>query len=135
MAYQTVVDRLQRKYETAKTLVPAPEVLDNPEANKGVIAFGSSSLPMREALDTLASKGLPLNYLRLRALPLSAEVEAFIEKNSTIYVVEQNRDGQLTSILRANYPRWANKFHSVLHYDGLPMTAQNIVDPLLNEKG
>lgn len=135
IAYKTVVDRLNKKFETAKTLVPKPEVIENSKASMGVIAFGSTALPMKEALDTMESKGLPLNYLRLKALPFTKEVDEFIAKQSVIFVVEQNRDAQLASILKANYPQAASKFRSVLHYDGLPMTAKNIYSPILNEKG
>lgn len=134
-AYQKVIDRLSKKYETAKTLVPKPEVIENAKANMGLIAFGSTSLPMKEALDTMESKGLPLNYLRIKALPFTKEVDEFVEKQSTIFVVEQNRDGQMAMLLKTHYPQAAAKIRSVLHYDGLPMTAQNIYSPLLNEKG
>jgi 2-oxoglutarate ferredoxin oxidoreductase subunit alpha len=134
-AYQTVVDRLNKKYETAKTLVPKPELVENPKANMGIIAFGSTSLPMKEALAAMETKGLPLNYLRLKALPFTKEVEEFIARQSMIFVVEQNRDAQMASLLKMHYPQSAAKIRSILHYDGLPMTAEHIYSPLLNEKG
>lgn len=134
-AYKVVVDRLNKKHETAKTLVPKPELIENPKANMGVLAFGSTSLPMKEALVTIESKGLPLNYLRLKALPFTKEVDEFVAKQTVIFVVEQNRDAQMASLLKIHYPQAATKFRSVLNYDGLPMTAQQIFSPILNEKG
>lgn len=133
--YKTVVDRLNKKYETAKTLVPKPELVENSKACMGIIAFGSTALPMKEALQTMEAKGLPLNYLRLKALPFTKEVDEFIGGQSKIFVVEQNRDAQMAAILRNHYPEHAHKIRSVLHYDGLPMTAQQIYSPILNEKG
>ncbi len=134
-AYKVVVDRLSKKHETAKTLVPKPELIENEKANMGVLAFGSSSLPMKEALAIMESKGLPLNYLRLKALPFTKEVDDFVAKQAVVFVVEQNRDGQMASLLKMHYPQAATKFRSVLHYDGLPMTAKNIYAPILTEKG
>jgi 2-oxoglutarate ferredoxin oxidoreductase subunit alpha len=134
-AYRAVVDRLNKKYETAKTLVPSPEIIENPKANMGIIAFGSTALPMKEALDVMSSKGLQLNYLRLKALPFNNEVEDFVNSQASIFVVEQNRDGQMASLLKIHFPHAAGKFKSVLHYDGLPLTAKNIYLPLLSEKG
>ena len=134
-AYKRGVDRLNKKFETAKTLVPKPDVLENPKAKSGVVAFGSSTLPMREALDHLDVQGLPLNYLRLKALPFTKEVDAFIAAQEKVFVVEQNRDGQMASLLKLHYPQAAAKIQSVLHYDGLPITARHIYSPILNEKG
>lgn len=134
-AYKVVVDRLAKKHETAKTLVPKPEIKENPKASMGIIAFGSTSLPMTEALANLEANGLPLNFLRLKALPFTAEVDAFIDKQSVIFVVEQNRDAQMATLLRSHYPKAAGKFRSILNYDGLPITAKNIYAPILSEKG
>jgi 2-oxoglutarate ferredoxin oxidoreductase subunit alpha len=127
--YLEVVDRLKRKYETAKTHVPKP-VFRNLGSAKGVLAFGSSDPAVTEAQDLLAEGGLKTDYLRLRALPFTAEVDAFVQEKQVVYVVEQNRDGQLANIFRETYPAHATKFKSVLHYDGLAIDAQCIVDQI-----
>lgn len=130
-AYLKVIDRLTKKYETAKKFVPKPILTERTNASAGIIAFGSTQLPMNEALDHLASKGKPMDCLRVRALPFSDEVANFLKKHSQIFVVEQNRDAQMLSLLRTNYPEYANKMFSIRHYDGMPITAENITNPIL----
>lgn len=130
-AYLKVLDRLSKKFETAKQYVPKPIIEERAKSVAGIIAFGSTSLPMSEVLDGLTAKGKPMDYLRLRALPFTEEVTAFVKKHTHIYVVEQNRDAQMLSLLRMNYPEFATKFISIRHYDGMPITAENIVNPIL----
>jgi len=127
--YLEVVDRLRRKYENAKTHVPVP-VFRNLGSAKGVLAFGSSDPAVIEAQDILAEGGLKTDYLRLRALPFTAEVDAFVKEKQVVYVVEQNRDGQMANIFRETYPEYATKFKSVLHYDGHAIAAKSIVDQI-----
>ncbi len=127
--YVAVVDRLRKKYETAKSYVPKP-VFRNLGSAKGILAFGSSDPAVIEAQDMLAEGGLNTDYLRLRALPFTAEVDAFVKEKQVIYVVEQNRDGQMTNLLREFYPGHATKFKSVLHYNGLALDAQTIIDQI-----
>jgi len=127
--YLAVVDRLKRKYETAKTHVPTP-VFRNLGSDKGVLAFGSSDPAVIEAQDLLAEGGLKTDYLRLRALPFTAEVDAFVKEKQVVYVVEQNRDGQMANLFREAYPEVATKFKSVLHYNGHAIDAQGIVDQI-----
>ncbi|WP_291271796.1 2-oxoacid:acceptor oxidoreductase subunit alpha [Geothrix sp.] len=127
--YLAVVDRLKRKYETAKTHVPGP-VFRNLGSDKGVLAFGSSDPAVIEAQDILAETGLKTDYLRLRALPFTAEVDAFVKEKKVIYIVEQNRDGQMANLFRETYPEYATKFKSVLHYDGHAIDAKCIVDQI-----
>ncbi len=129
--YQVVLDRIARKHNTARKLVPKPIVDLLSGAKIGIIAYGSSHGPMQEARDILSQHGIPCNYLRLRALPLSEEVEAFIAQNDRVYVVEQNRDGQLLDLLRSELFAHSLKFRSVRHYDGLPLHAIAIVQPIL----
>ena len=124
--YLEVVDRLKRKYETAKTHVPAP-LFRNQGSAKGILAFGSSDPAVIEAQDLLAEGGLKTDYLRLRALPFTAEVDAFVAEKQVVYVVEQNRDGQMANLFRETYPEHATKFKSVLHYDGHAIDAHCIV--------
>ena len=127
--YLEVMDRLKRKYETAKSFVPGP-VFRNQGSDKGVLAFGSSDPAVVEAQDILAEGGLKTDYLRLRALPFTAEVDTYVKAKKVVYVVEQNRDGQLANLFRETYPEHATKFKSVLHYDGYAIDAKCIVDQI-----
>ena len=127
--YVAVMDRLKRKYETAKSHVPGP-VFRNLGSDKGVLAFGSSDPAVIEAQDILAQGGLKTDYLRLRALPFTAEIDAFVKEKKVVYLVEQNRDGQMANLFRETYPEHASKFKSVLHYDGYAIDAKCIVDQI-----
>jgi 2-oxoglutarate ferredoxin oxidoreductase subunit alpha len=127
--YLEVMDRLKRKYETAKSFVPGP-VFRNQGSDKGVLAFGSSDPAVIEAQDILAEGGLKTDYLRLRALPFTPEVDTYVKAKKVVYVVEQNRDGQLANLFRETYPEHATKFKSVLHYDGYAIDAKCIVDQI-----
>jgi 2-oxoglutarate ferredoxin oxidoreductase subunit alpha len=126
-AYRRVMDRLARKYETARTLVPPPVVDRVPGAVVGLVAFGSSHPAIVEARDLLAADGLATSYLLLKALPLRPEVRTFLETHTVVHVVEQNRDGQMASLLRMEYPDLAGRIRSVLHYDGHPLDARTVV--------
>jgi 2-oxoglutarate ferredoxin oxidoreductase subunit alpha len=127
--YVALVDRLRKKYETAKSFVPKPVSRDL-GSDKGILAFGSSDPAVMEAQDMLAKQGKKFDYLRLRALPFTAEVDAFVKAKKVVYVVEQNRDGQMAALLKEFYPGEATKFKSVLHYDGLALDAQSVVDKI-----
>ncbi len=133
-AYVTVLDRLRRKMENARTLVPAPEVREAKGASVGVIAYGSSHWAMLEAVDELAAQDVPVSYLRVRALPLSPDVHAFVKKYDRVYVIEQNRDGQLADRIRTEVPECADRVKSVLHYIGLPLDAQTVIDGVLAQE-
>jgi len=127
-AYPRVMDRLARKFETARTIVPAPLVDSPARAGAGLVAFGSTHHAMGEARDRLREDGIETAYLLLRAYPFTQEVRRFAETHERIYVVEQNRDAQMASLLRMEYPDLAARFRSVLHYDGLPIDAQTVAD-------
>lgn len=127
--YVALVDRLRKKIETAKSFVPKPVSRDL-GSSKGILAFGSSDPAVIEAQDSLAEAGKMFDYLRLRALPFTAEVDAFVKAKEVVYVVEQNRDGQMAALLKEFYPGQATKFRSVLHYDGLALDAQSVVDKI-----
>jgi 2-oxoglutarate ferredoxin oxidoreductase subunit alpha len=131
--YVTNLDRLNRKFDTAKTLVPGPIVQDVPDAEVGIIAYGTSHHAVEESRDQLEREtGLRTAYMRLRAYPFSAEVEAFIRRYDRIYVVEQNRDSQMQSLLKIDLPgELAAKYRSVLHYNGLPIDARSITDEIV----
>ncbi len=126
--YARNMDRLARKYETARGRVPAPILDEVDGAVVGIIAFGTSDAPMREARDMLAANGISTSYLRLRALPLNDDVKAFIDRHERVYVVEQNRDGQMFDLIRLHCGDVNDKLGSVLNYDGLPIHARHIAD-------
>ncbi|GAC1656178.1 MAG: 2-oxoacid:acceptor oxidoreductase subunit alpha [Vulcanimicrobiaceae bacterium] len=125
------LDRLVRKHDTARTFVPQP-VTDEAGANVAILATGTTHHAVVEARDILGHHGIRTDYLRIRALPLAPEVSAFIERHERVYVVEQNRDGQLYGILRSELPvNLLERLKSVRHYNGVPIDASAIVDPLL----
>ncbi|HEV2262806.1 MAG TPA: 2-oxoacid:acceptor oxidoreductase subunit alpha [Candidatus Rubrimentiphilum sp.] len=129
--YKRNLDRLARKYETARGAVPQP-VLEESGVPCGLIAFGTTHHAIVEARDRLEADGIRTDYLRLRALPFTPEITDFIERHERIYVVEQNRDGQLYGLLRAELPaHLIERLHSVRHYNGVPIDASAIIDPLL----
>ena len=126
--YVDNVQRLLRKFETAKALVPKPESRPARQATRfGVIHFGSTSPAMSEALDALDEQGLHVDALRVRAFPFSDEVSAFIARHEHVFVVEQNRDAQLRTLLMNECSIDPAKLLPVLHYDGTPITARFIV--------
>jgi 2-oxoglutarate ferredoxin oxidoreductase subunit alpha len=133
-AYPRVMDRLAHKYETARTLVPSPIVEQEEGAEVGILAFGSSHWAVVEARQRLAARRLKSGYLLLKALPFSAEVPGFLERHARIYVVEQNRDGQMAALLKSEYPHLAHKIRGVLHYSGLPITAGFVTDGILRQE-
>src|SRR5207253_8136141 len=134
--YKRVMDRLARKYETARLFVPPPVLERAAGATTGILGFGSSHWGIVEARERLAAEdGLKTNYLLLKAIPFSSDVRSFIESCDHVYVVEQNRDGQMASLLRMEYPELATKLRSILHYDGLPLDAQSIVDQVHEREG
>lgn len=123
------LDRLARKFETARKMVPRPVIETEPDSRICIMAYGSSHLAVQEARHLMREeRGWASNYLRLRALPPGEEVREFLRDHDCIYLVEQNRDGQVAAILRDEYPEFATRIRSVLHYDGLPIDARSIVD-------
>jgi 2-oxoglutarate ferredoxin oxidoreductase subunit alpha len=126
--------RLWRKMETAAGYVPAPVEARVPGAEIGLVYFGSVDQPLQEARDRLAAGGLATSALRLRALPLRREVEAFLQAHPRAYVVEMNTDGQLLTILRAEYPELATRLRSLRKNDGLPLTAEWIADGIRSQE-
>jgi 2-oxoglutarate ferredoxin oxidoreductase subunit alpha len=125
--YKETLDRLRRKHDTARGFVPKPWVESQPDVNTGVICFGSSHEAVREARDRLRAAGVETNHLLLRALPFTAEVREFMASHEVVYLMEQNRDGQMAAIFKDEYPEFATRIVSVLIYDGLPASAGEIV--------
>jgi 2-oxoglutarate ferredoxin oxidoreductase subunit alpha len=129
-------DRLARKFDTARTLVPAPVVQRDEKASIGIIAYGSSHWAVEESRDQLREEGeLATSYLRLRGYPFTPELDDFIRRHDRIYVVEQNRDAQMLSLLRMDTDATQMaRLRSVLHYNGLPIDARSITDSILAQE-
>jgi 2-oxoglutarate ferredoxin oxidoreductase subunit alpha len=129
------MDRLARKFDTARKHMPRPIIDESAHAPIGIIAYGSSDPAVAEARAVLKAKhGVATDYLRLRALPIDTDVREFIARHRITVVVEQNRDAQCASILRLECPEWSVAIRSVLHYSGLPIDAQTIVEGVLSQE-
>lgn len=126
-AYEHNMQRLLQKWETAKELVPVPEVMvGNAPATAGMIYYGTSTDAALEAVDQLREQGITINTLRIKAFPFQQDVENFIRQHDLVYVVEQNRDGQMKTLLINELDVQPDQLVSVLHYDGMPITARII---------
>ncbi|MDT8066547.1 MAG: 2-oxoacid:acceptor oxidoreductase subunit alpha [Terriglobia bacterium] len=134
--YVNNVDRLNRKFEHARSIVPKPELIGN-GSKVGVIAYGTSHWAMVETVHQLENeKDIRIDYLRIRAYPFTKEVHEFIEQHDRIYVVDQNRDGQMFTLLTLDLPnKEAAKLRSVRHYNGLPIDARSITDDITRQEG
>ncbi len=131
--YQEVVDRLLVKWDTARGMVPAP-VIEYSKFNKAaVLSIGSCDGAVKEAMVQLKEKNLGLNYCRVRGFPFNDDVREFIEKHERVYVVEQNRDAQLRSLLILDLEINPAKLTPLLHYDGMPINARFVADQILEK--
>lgn len=129
------LDRLARKFETARNFVPRPVITGESAAEVGIIAYGSTDSAMREAMDQLNARGIKIECLRLRAYPFHSSVQKFITQKKRVYVVEQNRDAQMLQLLKSDVtPESIVKLHKVLHYDGLPVDARSISDEIVRQE-
>ena len=121
------MQRLLHKFETAKTLVPQPVIRQSaPPAPQAAIFYGSTSPAMAEAVEHLREDGIALDTLRIRAFPFPDAIHDFIKAHESVFVVEQNRDGQLRSLLVNEFGIDPARLVAVLHYDGTPITARFI---------
>jgi 2-oxoglutarate/2-oxoacid ferredoxin oxidoreductase subunit alpha len=128
------MDRIKKKYETARKYVPAPILHSAKGATAGIIAFGSTEAAIQEARTLLeAEKGMKTDYLRIRAVPFTDDVRSFIESHEQLFVVELNRDGQMHQLLTLAYPEAAMKLSSVACSDGLPATANWVRNTILEK--
>jgi 2-oxoglutarate ferredoxin oxidoreductase subunit alpha len=132
-AYQDVMDRLLVKWETARGILPAAEIEYSKFNKAGILTVGSGHGACREARDRLAAQKLNLNYCRVRAFPFGDDVREFIEQHEIVYVVEQNRDAQLRSMLILDIEADATKLVSLLHYNGKPLNAGFVVSKILED--
>lgn len=128
------MDRLNRKFDTARKLVPQPVTDHNPLAEIGIIAVGTTLFPIEEARTRLSEKDMETSFMRLRALPINKEVRDFVERHDRIYVIEMNRDGQLHAILQTEMPDLATRLLSIAYLDGMPLTARWIVEAIENKE-
>lgn len=131
------LDRLARKFDTARKAVPAPVVETRDGAKVGVIGYGTTHWALTESRDQLRSEaGLETSYLRLRAFPFNGDLGAFIDAHDRVYVIEQNRDAQMLGLMRQELAGdQIKKLRKVLHYNGLPVDARSITDNILAQEG
>lgn len=128
------LNRLKKKFETAKSMVPKPVTILEGSKEVGIITMGSAEPPVEEARYLLSAEGLKTDYLRVRALPFSPEVLEFVQNHKRNYVVELNQDGQLHQILSLAIPSRSMNLISIAHSDGLPLTASWVVDQVLTRE-
>jgi 2-oxoglutarate ferredoxin oxidoreductase subunit alpha len=130
-AYQRNMDRLAKKFETAKNIVPKPHFYQSENtSNIGVIFFGTSTYAAEEAIELLKNEGIMLDAMRPRSFPFCREFEEFVESHEKVFVIEQNRDAQFKSLMLIELGTHAEKLVSVLNYDGTPVTADFIFNQI-----
>jgi len=135
--YANNMDRLAHKFNTARTLVPKPEMVRNDGNDIGIIAYGTSHHALVETLDQLQTEyGVKADYLRLRAYPFTTETHEFIAVHKRVYVVDQNRDGQMLQLLKLDIAiDDIARLRSVRHYNGLPIDARSVTDDIIAQEG
>jgi 2-oxoglutarate ferredoxin oxidoreductase subunit alpha len=135
--YENNMERLNRKFEAARSFVPRPEITKGTNAKIGIIAYGTSHWGIIESRDQLRNEyAIETDYLRLRAYPFTREVHEFIEQHDRVYVVEQNRDAQMLSLLKLDLkPELTTRLRSISHLDGLPLDARSVTDELSTMEG
>jgi len=132
-----IMERLSRKFENARKLVPAPVTVSNGRSKIGFIAYGTTDFALTESMDQIKREyGLETDYMRIRAYPFAHEIHDFVASHERIYVVEQDRDGQLASLLKLDLPAdQVVKLRSILHYNGLPIDARTITEEFATKEG
>jgi 2-oxoglutarate ferredoxin oxidoreductase subunit alpha len=135
--YQAVMDRLALKFETMRNLLPAPVMVRNSSSKIGFLAFGSTDCALAESLDQIKKRyGMDADYLRIRAWPFAPAIHEFVAAHERVYVVEQNRDAQLASLLKLDLPAaHAARLRSILHYNGMPVDAESITGQFVLQEG
>jgi 2-oxoglutarate ferredoxin oxidoreductase subunit alpha len=131
-AYKEVVDRLRRKFAHAATLVPKPEFTLHDGADIGLITIGGCDAAVREAADKLRAQEIVVDVMRIRGFPFDEEVREFIESHDRVFVIEQNRDGQLRSLLTIELGIAPVDLIPILDYGGMPLTARVVVEAVSN---
>lgn len=133
--WQANLDRLNRKFETIRGALPEAVIEDEPQARVGLIAYGSSDPAVIEARDQLRAQGLTTSYCRLRALPIGDDTINFIKKHERVYVIEQNRDAQVATLLRSTLEGdLDDRLVPITHYNGIPLAAADVVAPVMDHE-
>jgi 2-oxoglutarate ferredoxin oxidoreductase subunit alpha len=135
--YQEVMDRLLRKFESARKLVPAPVAVKQGSSKIGFLAYGTTDFALRESMDQIKKEySKDVDYMRIRAYPFAHEIHDFVASHERVYVVEQDRDAQLASLLKLDLPaEQVAKLRSILHYNGLPLDARTITEEFATKEG
>jgi 2-oxoglutarate ferredoxin oxidoreductase subunit alpha len=135
--FERNMERINRKFETARSFVPRPEIVTNGKSKIGIIAYGTSHWALLESLDQMRKEyKFEADYLRLKAYPFTREVHEFVEKHDRVYVVEQNRDAQMLSLLKLDIrPELATRLRSIAHIHGLPLDARSVTDEIMTMEG
>jgi len=135
--YVNNVDRLRRKFETMRRHVPEPETVDTPGNRIGLVSYGTSRYAAEESCDQLSTEyGISADRLRLKAYPFTPALARFVEEHDRIYVIDQNRDGQLLTLMRMEMaPEHIAKLRSVRYYGGMPLDARTVTDSIVRQEG
>jgi 2-oxoglutarate ferredoxin oxidoreductase subunit alpha len=135
--FERNMERINRKFETARSFVPRPEVVSSGKSKIGILAYGTSHWAIVESRDQLRKEyNFETDYLRLRAYPFTREVHDFIEKHDRVYVVEQNRDAQMLNLLKLDVrPELITRLRSISHIHGLPLDARSVTDEIMTMEG
>ncbi len=135
--YVNNMDRLTHKFETARTKVPKPEIVQDGRSGIGIIAYGTSHWALVESRDQLRDEyGIQTDYLRVKAYPFTREVHEFIAAHERVYVVDQNRDAQMLALLKLDLDAGEiTKLRSIRHYNGLPIDARSVTDEIMAQEG
>ena len=131
--YIEVMDRLRRKFDTAATLVPGPIIERTPNADMAIVSLGSCHGAIQETRDRLVEKGLASDYMRIRSFPFCDDVRSFFDSHPRVFVVEQNRDAQLRSLLMTETGIAADRLVPVLYYGGEPLSSVDIIDVIAQD--
>ncbi len=132
--YENLMNRLNKKFQTARKYVPKPDIDIDKNAKIGIIAIGSTHFAITESRDQLKAANKPASYMRIKAIPFTEDLRKFVEQHDHVYVVEQNRDAQLRDLIRLEIPDLAMKIRSVLHFNGLPVDARFVTDAILEQE-
>jgi len=131
--YQEVMDRLLRKHRAAANAVPEPTIRMQTDATFGIVSIGGCDPAVREAVALLAERGIVADYMRIRAFPFGDSVSKFLAAHDRIFVVEQNRDAQLRSLLTLETEVPKEKLHSILVYGGFPLSSRHVVEGVTSQ--
>jgi 2-oxoglutarate ferredoxin oxidoreductase subunit alpha len=131
--YTEVVDRIARKVQGATNALPEPVITRREGADIAIIALGGCNAAVLEAVDWLAERGISADYLRIRGFPFHESIAHFLQQHERVFVVEQNRDAQLRSLLALDTGVARDRMHSVLQYGGFPMSRKHVVEGILSQ--